>query len=257
MKTVSVVIPCYNSEATIERALRSVYEQTYSIHEIICVDDCSTDSTIMIVSSLFPQVKIIKKNKNSGPAVSRNMGIKFSTGQYIAFLDSDDFWLPQKTEVQMKFIQDMYLDCIGSSFSVGIPKREFLHYSVKMESIRSLLFRNKFPTPSVIIRNDGDYFSEDMKYSEDYDLWLRLAENNKRLAYVIEPLVCLGKDSYGESGLSANLFKMECGELKAITRNTKNKFFYFFLFHFLSFFKFLRRLIKIYIFKKLLKYKSD
>lgn len=251
MNTVSVVIPCYNSESTIERALRSVYEQTYTIHEIICIDDCSTDSTTDIISNLFPTVKIIKKNKNSGPAMSRNMGIKVATGDYIAFLDSDDFWLPQKTEVQIKIMQDMLLDCIGSSFSVGMPLYEFRDYSVKIESIYSLLLRNKLPTPSVIIRNEGFYFSDDMKYSEDYDLWLRLAANKKRLAYVIEPLVCLGKESYGKAGLSANLFKMEYGELKAITKNTRDKYYLFFIFHVLSLVKFFKRLVKVSFLKTL------
>lgn len=100
--TVSVVIPAYNTEATIERALNSVYAQTYpNIIEVIVVDDGSTDRTAEIVKTKFPQVRYVYQ-ENAGPGAARNHGVRLAQGELIAFLDADDFWLPHKTARQVE-----------------------------------------------------------------------------------------------------------------------------------------------------------
>ena len=103
--TVSVVIPAYNAEATIVRALDSVYAQTYdNIIEVIVVDDGSRDGTVEAVKTVYPQV-ILVQQENSGNAAARNTGVYRASGQLIAFLDADDEWLPDKLLVQVEALR--------------------------------------------------------------------------------------------------------------------------------------------------------
>ncbi len=102
---VSAVIPAYNAAETIERALDSVYAQTYdNIIEVIVVDDGSEDNTAEIVCEKYPDVKLIQQ-ENAGNAGARNTGVAAATGEYLAFLDADDEWLPEKTEVQVALME--------------------------------------------------------------------------------------------------------------------------------------------------------
>ncbi len=104
--TVSVVIPTYNRAHLLGRAIQSVLDQTYRDFELIVVDDGSTDNTEEVVEGLSDErVKYIRHEKNKGGAAARNTGIKAAKGQYIAFQDSDDEWLPEKLEKQMKVFE--------------------------------------------------------------------------------------------------------------------------------------------------------
>src|SRR5690606_18830049 len=100
---VSIVMPSYNAAKTISKSIESVIDQTYPYWELIIVDDCSSDTTYNIVSKFTDaRVKFISFQKNSGSPVSpRNVAIKEATGDYIAFLDSDDYWLPNKLYLQL------------------------------------------------------------------------------------------------------------------------------------------------------------
>jgi len=108
--TVSVIIPTYNRAHLIGRAIQSVLNQTYQNFEIIVVDDGSTDNTEGLIKKCQKQnkrIRYIKHGKNKGGATARNTGIKFATGKYIAFQDSDDEWLPEKLEKQMRVFRDV------------------------------------------------------------------------------------------------------------------------------------------------------
>ena len=100
IRSVSVVIPAYNAAHFIRRALDSVLGQTVSVHEIIVVDDGSKDSTCDVVRSYGSRVKLLVQ-ENGGPSAARNKGISSSTGEFIAFLDADDWWSPTKIEKQL------------------------------------------------------------------------------------------------------------------------------------------------------------
>lgn len=103
---VSVIIPTYNSEKYIEDTLRSACEQTYGSLEIIVVDDCSNDNTVALVEAFDdPRVRIIQQTQNGGAGAARNAGVDAASGRFVAFLDSDDIWLPTKTEKQIAFMK--------------------------------------------------------------------------------------------------------------------------------------------------------
>ncbi|WML36751.1 glycosyltransferase family 2 protein [Clostridium sp. OS1-26] len=103
---VSIIMPCYNSENYIEEAIKSVIGQTYENWELIIIDDCSNDNSISIVKKYCMQDKRIlfyQNEKNIGTAKTRNKGVEFAKGQYIAFLDSDDIWYKEKLNKQVFF----------------------------------------------------------------------------------------------------------------------------------------------------------
>ena len=104
---VSIITPMYNSEAYIEETIKSVIDQSYDKWEMLIIDDGSIDNSINIVKGYVKRdkrIKLIEKEKNQGAAITRNIGIKESIGRYIAFLDSDDLWMPTKLEDQIIFM---------------------------------------------------------------------------------------------------------------------------------------------------------
>jgi glycosyltransferase involved in cell wall biosynthesis len=106
-KLVSVIIPTYNRASTLARAIESVLKQTYGNLELIVVDDSSNDETSGVVSGIADErIKYIKFSKNKGVAAARNAGIKESCGDYIAFLDSDDQWLPDKLKLSLEVFKN-------------------------------------------------------------------------------------------------------------------------------------------------------
>ncbi len=104
---VSIITPSYNTAAFIEDTIRSVQAQTYTNWEMIIVDDCSTDNTDAVVEKYLSdqRIRYLKNEKNSGAAVARNYALREAKGRWIAFLDSDDIWLPQKLEKQIDFME--------------------------------------------------------------------------------------------------------------------------------------------------------
>ncbi len=109
--SISVVIPVHNCDRYLAEAIQSVLDQTYPVHEIIVVDDGSTDRSATIAQQ-FSQVKVVTQT-HQGAAAARNLGIRVATGKFIAFLDSDDVWLPEKLDRQMQaFMTDPTLDLV-------------------------------------------------------------------------------------------------------------------------------------------------
>lgn len=218
---VSVIIPCYNSQETIVRALKSVIDQTYKDFEIIIIDDGSQDSTKAqtetFLQDSFADYKYVYQ-KNVGPSIARNNGVSHAKGDFIAFLDADDSWHPKKLEIQMRIIQENDLNFLGSTYQYD-EFFEQITNEIKIEkySFKSLLLKTRFSTPGVIIATDFfkslGGFDVSLKYSEDNDLWLR-ASLESELHLIKEPkLVRLYKSSYGASGLSSKMVDMLLGEI--------------------------------------------
>lgn len=103
---VSIIMPSYNTASYIRETIQSVLDQTYQNWELIIVDDCSTDNTDEVIASIQDErIRYLKNEKNSGAAVSRNRALREATGRWIAFLDSDDLWMPEKLERQVLFMK--------------------------------------------------------------------------------------------------------------------------------------------------------
>jgi glycosyltransferase involved in cell wall biosynthesis len=215
---VSVVVPCYNAEKTIGRAIGSVAAQTLQPLELICVDDGSTDTTRIRLSELqsrLPElnIRIIANDENCGPARARNIGWENACGAYIAFLDADDTWREDKLRHQIGFMEDAR-DCIitghrvmrAGECSTGVTEARYTFQAV---SFRSILLANRMLTPSVVIRNTIDLrFDESMPRCEDYMLWCTIMAAGNKAFWSKESLASVHKGYYGDSGLSGSIFAM-------------------------------------------------
>lgn len=116
---VSIITPSYNSSQYISESINSVIGQTYDNWELILVDDYSSDNSVEIAksfSSLDDRIRVVQLNRNSGAAIARNEGIKIASGRYIAFLDSDDIWLPNKLDQQVNYMQKMNISFSYSAY---------------------------------------------------------------------------------------------------------------------------------------------
>lgn len=190
--SISVVIPAYNAEATIQEALDSVAQQRYDVLETIVVDDGSVDNTAGIVEQNYPQVKVIRVT-NGGPSRARNIGAGHAHGEWLAFLDADDVWHPDKLWHQMAVGDRVGADLIATDWIRGVrfPSiPEPLPYS--MISYRDMLILNRFQTSTVLMRRPlfdalGG-FDSDVDGAEDWDLWLRAAARG-RIVKIDWPLV--------------------------------------------------------------------
>lgn len=257
---VSVVMPCYRCADTIERAVVSVDAQTLKPAEVILVDDFSNDGTLEVLYELqrrFPErwIKVIAVRKNGGPGEARNVGWGAAAHDYIAFLDADDSWHPQKIEIQYRWMNDHPCvaltghDCLQRSGTKKSRDEIFLIDNVPSHQVSkaSLLIRNQFSTPSVMLkRSIQQRFAKGKRYSEDYLLWLEIMFAGHRVAKIDLPLAYLYKAPYGEGGLSAQLWKMECGEIDAYRRLRSENCMLFSTYLFLdvwSWLRFIRRLV--------------
>jgi glycosyltransferase involved in cell wall biosynthesis len=219
---VSVVIPCYRCALTIRRALDSVFAQTVKPAEIILVDDCSGDETLAVLRELrghSDQIKIVQMEKNLGAASARNAGWAIAAQPYIAFLDADDSWHPDKLRLQYKYMQntpDVVLcghQCVWLRNGETLPPLPADLHETKIRAT-SLLLKNAFSTPTVMLKRDTPFrFQEGKRCAEDLLLWQQIAFAGLPVVRIEHPLAYVHKPLYGAGGLSAQLWEMEKGEL--------------------------------------------
>lgn len=224
MPAVSVIIPTYNAGAYITEAIESVFKQTYKDFEVIICDDGSTDNTEKVLESYGTQIRYILQ-KNKGPASARNIGIKDAKGEYIAFLDADDIWLPEKLELQMNEIKKSnfiglvtcgrYVLCENLATEIFQPKiRDF----DKQRLLKALVMRNIIGGGSSVLVRKRCFdmvglFDEQLLVSEDTDMWFRICK--KFEARCIEkPLLKYREFSgsqsyYAEKNLESQLLYIE------------------------------------------------
>lgn len=185
---ISVVLPLYNREKTIERAIRSVLDQTYNNLELIIVDDCSNDKSLDIVSSINDaRIRLIKLKKNGGACKARNRGINESKGDYIAFQDSDDEWLPDKLEIQMSMLNGGGTDVNFCAFNriskkkcVKIPMKDFQIPKQNSDFIKELLRENFISTQTLLAKREvfrKIKFDERLPRFQDWDLAIRISSH--------------------------------------------------------------------------------
>lgn len=204
--SVSVVIPAYNAEKHINRALDSVLAQTHPADEIIVVDDGSTDNTAQVVKKYGSPVHYIFQ-ENAGAAAARNTAIKAATGAWIAFLDADDEWLPAKLELQLNLLQrNPDLVWVTCNYLINFCDNDTKHEYINPADGDRLLAGKEYldnyltaidagigwnPVSMLIKRaaiEEVGFFSEDLHYVEDIDLCLRVAYRWPQIGFLIQPL---------------------------------------------------------------------
>lgn len=212
LRTVSVIIPAYNASPFIRRALDSVLAQTKSVHEVIVVDDGSKDSTCEVVRSYGSRVKLLIQ-ENGGPSAARNKGISSSTGEFIAFLDADDWWSPTKIEKQLN---ELALNGNAVLCYTGLLKvdqgREEEGRIAQLDKMKSLLrIGNPCIPPSCIMVRRASLesiggFSLTQKGCEDWDLLCRLYKAGG-FCVVREALTSYLVSSGGLSGNADHMYR--------------------------------------------------
>jgi glycosyltransferase involved in cell wall biosynthesis len=222
--SVSVIIPCFRCATTIARAVDSVVCQSFLPLEIILVDDCSQDDTLTVLYSLQARlgvdwIKVCTLPENAGPGTARNEGWKLAQGRYVAFLDSDDRWHPQKLELQYNWMEHHpSVVLVGHLMAVDDggddPVLENNTVSPVQISCRKLLASNRFSTPTVMLRRDiAPRFAYGERYCEDYRLWLHICFFSGECYLFERVLAYMYKAPYGAAGLSGRLWDMEKGEI--------------------------------------------
>lgn len=209
---VSIIIPVYNAERFLERTLNSVLAQTYKEFEVILVDDRSTDKSAQIIAkyaALHPEIKYHLQEKNMGAAVARNTALEMAKGRFVAFLDSDDEWYPEKLESQLKLLKEKNMffaytaiEMIDESDNITKGKRE-----VKEEVDYKFLLRNTMiATSSVLIDRNrfGDFRMPLRRGGQDYATWLQLLRTGEKACGINKVLV---KYRQTNNSLSSNKFK--------------------------------------------------
>ena len=185
-KLVSIVTPVHNSEKFLVACISSVQAQTYTEWEHILVDDCSTDKSRAIIEEFVakdPRVKYLRLEQNSGAGVARNKAIEAAKGAYVAFLDSDDLWYPDKLEKQLGFMQsNSYpftftaydkIDEGGNKTAKKVPAKKLVSY-------KKALFKNPIGCLTVIysVEHFGKRYMPAIRKRQDYALWLQLLKES-------------------------------------------------------------------------------
>jgi len=227
MKLVSVIVPVYNVEAYVAQTIESVLAQTYTNFELIIVDDGSSDRSLEICQQFKdPRINIIRQ-KNRGLAGARNTGIRYAQGDYLAFLDSDDLWLPEKLEkhvqhletashVGISFSRSAFIDEAGCALGIyqmpkltGITAEHLLCRNpvgngsapvIRREVFEEIRFQyNRYG------RREDFYFDEDFRRSEDIECWLRMVLKTHWTIEGIPEALTLYR--VNDKGLSADVFR--------------------------------------------------
>lgn len=181
---VSIIMPSYNTGRFIKETVESVLAQTHSNFELIIVDDCSTDNTDEVVASFEDaRIKYIKNEKNSGAAVSRNRALREATGKWIAFLDSDDLWEPEKLEKQIAFMTENGYHFTYTDYMIQLNGEWFpyVYTGPRVVNRRKMYNYCYFSTITVMYDREaiGLIQIENLRKNNDYAMWLQAIEKSK------------------------------------------------------------------------------
>ena len=232
---VSIVMPLYNCENYVAEAVESVISQSYRNWELIIVDDASTDNSYLIVKKLVgnnPKVKIYHKEQNIGVAKARNYALQLSEGKYIAFLDSDDIWLPNKLEIQIGFMEVENIFLSYTSYYIINKKSKItsVFLAEKTVTYDDMLKTSQIGTLTTIYNAEklGKYYFQEIGH-EDYVMKLQILKGIDCARGIEEPLA---KYRISDNSLSKNKIKTALWQWK-IYRNIEKlslgKSFYYFI----------------------------
>jgi glycosyltransferase involved in cell wall biosynthesis len=221
MAHVSVIIPAYNAATFIVDTVNSALSQTFTDLEVIVVDDGSKDGTVAALAGFGDRVRVHQQT-NGGVAKARNTGVALATGTWVAFLDADDLWLPQKLERQLEWSGKapmVYTDRFNIGARGDLPEVQSVVTPMRGGDVFEPLLRDNFITnTSVVIRRElfeslGGFYTG-LNGTEDWDLWIRVAERHP-IGFVPEPLV---KYRFHEGSISRNWARMSRERTQVIAR---------------------------------------
>lgn len=224
MTEVTVIIPTFNRAKRVCRAVSSVLDQTYTDFEVIVIDDASTDNTIEKLEDFGNRIQLIRHRENKGVSAARNSGIRKAKGKYIALLDSDDYWMPEKLRVQIDFFNDNPDVLICQAREIWIRKGKRVNPAKKHLKPSGNIFIPSLKlclvSPSAVmfkksLLNEVGIFDEEFPVCEDYDLWLRIAY--KYPVYLIEQDL-LVKEGGAPDQLSSSMQGMDRFRIKAMEK---------------------------------------
>jgi len=205
---VSIITPVFNSQKYISNTIESVLSQTYLQWEHILVDDCSSDNSAALIKSYVardPRIKYHCLEKNSGAGIARNKAIELAKGNYIAFLDSDDLWHPEKLDMQLLFMQKNGYHFSFTDYDMineNGQKLSKLMIAKPVLTYKKALFKN--PIGCLTAMYDVDFFGKEympvIRKRQDYGLWLKLLK--KTDGYGLNE--CLASYRIGNESISAN-----------------------------------------------------
>lgn len=231
---ISIIMAAYNAEKTIGAAIESVLSQTYGDYELIVINDCSSDNTQAVIDEYKDRdsrIKCIINDKNSGVSFSRHAGLDAARGEWIAVLDSDDMWLPEKLEKQIAKQRETGADVIytGVSFisSAGDNLNRIMH--VPDEVNYNQLLKQNIITNSSSLTRKTDYtrfYSSGDDMHEDFALWLKLLKSGGKACGIDEPLTVYRLSANSKSGNKIKSAKMNLRTYKYIGLNPVSSLYY-------------------------------
>lgn len=180
---VSIIMPSYNTAEYISDSIKSIQAQTYPNWELIIVDDCSTDNSMEVIRSFNdPRIKLLQNDKNSGAAISRNNALREAKGKWVAFLDSDDTWVPEKLEKQIRFMEEHnyaftftdYRICLNGTW---LP---YINTGPDVVNKRKMYDYCYFSTITVMFEREriGLIQIANLRKNNDYAMWLQAIEKS-------------------------------------------------------------------------------
>jgi len=227
---VSVVLPTYNYARFLPESVGSVLSQTYTHYEVIVVDDGSTDNTKDVLNPFMQKIRYIKLEQNKGLPVARNTGIQSARGKYVAFIDADDLWLPEKLQTDIEYFETHPEVSMVYSKHINIDEKgRVVNGSVKKQLPSGNVFTQLFSeqnfviASSVVVRKNvfetTGLFDEQLFNCQDWDLWLRIAFHFQ-VAGINKPLVKYRHNPHSLSKNRNNVLKYQ----KIVIDKIYNKF---------------------------------
>lgn len=231
---ISIIMAAYNAEKTIEQAISSVLNQTYPNFELLVVNDCSKDGTVELVRNIAAKdsrVRFISNAKNSGVSYTRKRGLEEAKGSWIAILDSDDAWAPEKLEKQIALQKRMNANLLftGSAFmdSDGHSIDWYLHAPAEV-TYRQLLKQNVLSNSSALVRKElyAKHYAIGDGMHEDFAIWLSILKEGKKAYGVDEPLLIYRIAKSSKSGNKVKAAKMNWNTYRYVGLNPLEAFYY-------------------------------
>jgi len=222
---ISIVIPAYNAAVYIGETLASVFAQTLEEYEVIVINDGSPDTEAFerVLDPYGDRIRYFKQ-ENRGASAARNTGLRAARGEFIAFLDADDLWLPNYLEEQIRFIREHDVDLICADAVVfsdsTVDDRSYMETLMtgtaptgKVTFIGLLSAEQSLITSGVVARRKSIFevglFDEDLRNAQDFDLWVRLARHGARMAYQRRVLLRYRSHDDSLSGSAVNMHRRE------------------------------------------------